>query len=479
MKTIQNILIAVLSILQITIGYSQNVKIHGNIIDDGYGSVILSPTIYSRLIDSKIEFSPKRGYFEFNIQIDRPCFYKLFYRNKRISLYLEPNKFIQLSIDNTKEIDYVNFFGELIIENNYINQDNIPTIGNPEQRNNLREKASISHNAYKKYLEEETTLQSNKFISDMSQASFSQEFIELYDRNNIEMSSLLFQYYYTKFISKNSDSFIAQNPNVLDFYSKLPEAINYEGSHFYFENLLIAHKAKINQNFKINFIKNSVDDLTLYKSYIKAATQLNSGIERDFLLENLIGEWITQYGRTLDLKDEIFDYVNNLPEGHKKESVKKKLVHLAQYETGKPAPIFSFEDNSGNVRNLKEFVGKIIYLFVWSSKTPRILEEIKAMNNMCQHYHGKNIEFIFISIDESKEQWESFIRKNQLNNGIQGISYPNGFNSDLGRKYSIQSLPSIIIIDMSGNIVTNKAPHPSHLEKTYPLLNKLLGISLE
>ncbi len=121
--------------------FSQNAKIIGNITDNAYASIILSPAIYSKLIDSKTEISSKRGAFEFNIQVDQPCFYRLYYRDKRISIYIEPKKTVQVSIDNSKETEFANFYGNLSTENTFLNQGEIPMIGSPAQRETFKKLA--------------------------------------------------------------------------------------------------------------------------------------------------------------------------------------------------------------------------------------------------------------------------------------------------------------------------------------------------
>ena len=458
--------------------YAQNAKIHGNIIDDGTKSaIILSPAVYSKLIDSKIEASPKNGYFEFNIDVKAPGFYRLYYKDKRISLYLQPRSSVQLSIDNNKKEDFVNFYSDYISENTFLNQKNIPSIGSKEQRERWKSLALLSRGDYNAGIERESKIQSELFEKIAEENNFSEQFTTIFRRNNIEMAELLYKFYYPRFAYSNSDSFILFNPEFLDVYAKLPIDENYEQSVLFYENQMNYLKAKTNLRFKSQILENKMDDLEMYKSYIRDAMSYPNGFLKEYLLENLIGEWISYYGRATDLKEETVQLVNMVQNKDKKDAIKKKVVTLAQYESGKPAPIFSFEDNAGNIRNLKEFIGKIVYIDVWASWCAPCMAEIPHAKALYQKYKDNpDIVFLYISIDEDRQNWEKAMREKSLYDGIQGIAFPNGFNSDFARKYSIQGIPNYILIDKSGNLINHRAVKPSQPDKIYPLFDKLLGI---
>ncbi|MFY7861076.1 MAG: hypothetical protein ACOVP5_02535, partial [Chitinophagales bacterium] len=120
---------------------SQNAKIFGNIVDDNFASIILSPSISSKLIDEKTEISSKRGSFEFPLQIDGPRFYKLYYRDRILSIYIEPDQMVQVSINATKESNYFDFDGSLANENVSLNQTDLPTIGKREYKLTMKDLA--------------------------------------------------------------------------------------------------------------------------------------------------------------------------------------------------------------------------------------------------------------------------------------------------------------------------------------------------
>lgn len=461
----------------LTIMQSQNVRIYGNVIDNSdYSTVILSPSVASKLLDSKIETNPKKGAFEFNITVPNACFYKLYYKSKRISLFVKPGANIQLNIDNTKATNYTNFYEDLIQENTLLNLESTPYLGNKQDRETFKQTSQQGLEVYFKEVDNAYKLRSTEWDALTENVTLSQEFVELYPRNYIEMASFLYKYYYPKYNGFHQDSFIAMQTNFLDFYKFMPNHSDYYHCPLYIDNRMNILKAKVNSRNKNLIVSKNVDDIELFKSYIHEAELERDSYLREILIENLIGEWVNNYGRTSELKQEIVAYINQVTDADRKTALKKRLVNLAQYETGQPAPNFSFEDYSGNKRHSRELVGKIVYIHVWSSTNTASMAEWKAAKEIYTKYKDQpDFIFLYLSIDEDKEAWEKAIREHKLMDEIQAISFPNGFNSDFARKYAIQSLPSYILIDKSGNIITNRVPKPSQPEKLIPLLDKLLG----
>lgn len=457
---------------------SQNVRIYGNVIDnEEYSTVILSPSVASKLLDSKIETGPKKGFFEFNILVPTSCFYKLYYKSKRITIFVKPGTNSQITIDNTKAKDFVSFYEDYVQENTLLNLESTPYLGNKQDRESFKFAAQQGVETYFSAIDKATISRQAEWDAQISEVNLSQEFVELYPRNYIEMASHLYKYYYPKYLGLHQDSFIATQSNFTDFYDKFVHHSDFYQCPFYYDNYLNIIKSRVNKGNKDKIISKSVDDLEIYKSYLKEAELIKDPYAREIIIENLIGEWVNSYGRTSELKQEIVSYIDQVIDTEKKNSLKKRLVNLAQYETGQPAPNFSFEDYSGNKRHSRELVGKIVFIQVWSSTNQASMNEWKAAKEIYAKYKDRqDFAFLFLSIDDEKEAWEKSIREHKLFEEIHAISFPHGFNSDFARKYAIQSLPSYLLIDKSGNIISNRVPRPSQPEKLVPLLDKLLGL---
>ena len=150
-----------------------------------------------------------------------------------------------------------------------------------------------------------------------------------------------------------------------------------------------------------------------------------------------------------------------------------KKAQDAQKMKGKPSPLFAYENHKGGTTNLKDFRGKYVYIDVWATWCGPCRKEIPHLQKIEEKYHGKNIEFVSISIDKPKDhdKWKKFVDKESLG-GVQ-LMADNEWKSDFITAYEIHSIPRFILIDPKGNVVRSDAARPSD-PALQELLDKLL-----
>jgi thiol-disulfide isomerase/thioredoxin len=126
-----------------------------------------------------------------------------------------------------------------------------------------------------------------------------------------------------------------------------------------------------------------------------------------------------------------------------------------------PSANFEYENHKGGKTSLASLKGKYVYIDVWATWCGPCRAEIPSLKLVEDKYHGKNIEFVSISVDVEKDhdKWKSFVTDKQLE-GIQLIADKN-WMSDFITAYKINSIPRFILIDPKGNIVDADAARPS------------------
>lgn len=136
-----------------------------------------------------------------------------------------------------------------------------------------------------------------------------------------------------------------------------------------------------------------------------------------------------------------------------------KTFEKFNIQPGATAPTFDFENFAGGKTSLESLKGKLVYIDVWATWCTPCLQEIPALQALEKEYHGKNIAFVSISIDQEKQKWTDYLKQNKLS-GIQlygDLSVDNNFAD----AYNIQSIPRFILIDKEGKIINANAPRPS------------------
>ena len=128
---------------------------------------------------------------------------------------------------------------------------------------------------------------------------------------------------------------------------------------------------------------------------------------------------------------------------------------------GVVSPSFDYENHKGGKTKLEDLRGKYVYIDVWATWCGPCRAEIPHLKKMEEKYHGKNIEFVSISVDVDKdhEKWQKFVTDKELG-GIQLFADKN-WNSDFIKAFGINSIPRFILIDPTGKVVKSDAPRPS------------------
>ena len=128
---------------------------------------------------------------------------------------------------------------------------------------------------------------------------------------------------------------------------------------------------------------------------------------------------------------------------------------------GNPSPSFAYENHKGGVTKLEDFKGKYVYIDVWATWCGPCRAEIPFLKKTEEKYHGKNIEFVSISIDKlkDKDKWRAMVDDKQLG-GVQ-LFADNDWNSQFVKDYGINGIPRFILIGPDGNIVNANADRPS------------------
>ncbi|MGJ8760670.1 MAG: TlpA family protein disulfide reductase [Polaribacter sp.] len=138
---------------------------------------------------------------------------------------------------------------------------------------------------------------------------------------------------------------------------------------------------------------------------------------------------------------------------------------LMRVNKGQPSPKFiDYEKHSGGTLSLDELKGKYIYIDVWATWCGPCLAELPNLQRIEKDYHGKNITFLSISIDQAKDhdKWKDMVVDKKLG-GIQ-ILADKAFDSQFVLDYNIRSIPRFIVIDPNGVVVSPNAPKPSDPE---------------
>ncbi|MEZ4857739.1 MAG: TlpA disulfide reductase family protein [Flavobacteriaceae bacterium] len=198
-------------------------------------------------------------------------------------------------------------------------------------------------------------------------------------------------------------------------------------------------------------------------------------------LEKKLAEIETQLTQFVTSKPDLDTLVINASKKSIQSNIKGYQGYLSELITlrenlpaGTPSPIFEeYENHAGGTTSLSDLKGKYVYVDVWATWCGPCKVEIPFLKQVEKEFHDKNIAFVSISIDETKdhEKWKTMVTEKELS-GVQ-LFADNNWDSKFVREYYINGIPRFILIDPNGTIVTPDAPRPSS-PKLRELLKRLL-----
>ncbi|MTH16360.1 TlpA disulfide reductase family protein [Flavobacterium sp. LC2016-01] len=406
------------------------------------------------LLDKEIKLKPD-GSFSENLKLESDGIYKIETTKNSFPIYLAKDSKLVLSADDANLASTLKFTGKGSVENQYLAKKQLITSAVAGE-----EFYKLDENEFLKKLQEikksvNTLYLKTKFTDAEFKAKESRSI------HYLEQKHLLYyikQHYY---LVKQYDFKVSEKYPKFDETMDLDNNSDFLFSKEYQEIVLVKFYENIKGDDNSLFIsaKNTIPEIKALKSQ----SMKNSLIENskyDISMEN------PEYEKTYQ------EFLSITNDPNIKQTLTANYNATNALQPGKPSPKFDYENQKGGKTSLDNLKGKYIYIDLWATWCSPCREQIPFLQKVEEQYKGKNIEFVSISIDALKDQpkWSKFVTDKQLG-GIQLLA-ENEWESKIIKDYSVQGVPTFILLDPNGNIVTARAPKPSD-PKLIDLLNNL------
>ncbi|MFC2482856.1 MAG: TlpA family protein disulfide reductase, partial [Capnocytophaga granulosa] len=295
------------------------------------------------------------------------------------------------------------------------------------------------------------------FFAELDKKLKAYDFDEEFVKNQEKWTNYKFIEYLTIFPTYHR--YTSGNEAILpdDFYAER-DGIDYDNAEEF--RTIDTYRDLVRSKFYT--IINNPNDAENIKKFISEVNALKS----DNIRADLAKGTFQLISPSSTVNKEIFDFINkNVTDEKVKEAAKKAYDVATKLTSGSPSPKFSnYENFNGGTTSLDDFKGKVTYIDIWATWCLPCRGEIPALKELEKKFHGKDVAFVSISIDQNKDEWKEFVKSEDLK-GVQ-LFAENAFESQFIQDYGIRQIPTFIIIDKEGKIVNADAPRPSSDEIT-------------
>ena len=177
-------------------------------------------------------------------------------------------------------------------------------------------------------------------------------------------------------------------------------------------------------------------------------------------------EWILQNIPDPVIKKVMLERIDQkIMEENRYNTYAENTFFISQIKpSGEPASFFE--------RIIKQFKGKVIYVDFWADWCSPCREGFKSSKKLQQVYAGKDVVFLYFGYGCKNENWDKAIKQEQ----ISGYHYwlDKEQTNLMTEKFNITGIPHYLLIDKNGQVVNDKAPHPSDRAEIMEKINELL-----
>lgn len=131
-------------------------------------------------------------------------------------------------------------------------------------------------------------------------------------------------------------------------------------------------------------------------------------------------------------------------------------------QTGSTAPDFALTDIDGNTVQLSDLKGKVVCIDFWATWCRPCIKSMTYSQRMINQYKGKDVVFLYVSMDENTSTWETYVKGQGLQGKHLNASSGKGYLSNIAKLYKVKQLPTYVIIDKDGKVAFNKKGSPGN-----------------
>ena len=210
---------------------------------------------------------------------------------------------------------------------------------------------------------------------------------------------------------------------------------------------------------KVTFAINNVGSREKLDEAMSQHLYMANAEFREFIMLNALQEaYHSTFFNSTNVRF-ILELISTSSKHPKHVEIAKNILKVQEkLAPGREVPELTWIEPSGDTVNLKQLRGQFVYVMFWATWNKPSLQDMEVIMQLKEKY-DKYIDFVCISLDYEKSQYDKFVQENARNYDWHFGHY-NG-DSKLLDDFSVRNVPYYILVDMEGNINQSPAFSPS------------------
>ena len=173
------------------------------------------------------------------------------------------------------------------------------------------------------------------------------------------------------------------------------------------------------------------------------------------------------------LHDRLAAFKKRYPHSEYLPLLTDKITHRDKIAAGSPALDFTINTVDGKTMKLSDLKGKVVFMDFWASWCGPCMGEMPYAKKIEERYKGKDVVFVYVSIDADEAAWKKKMDELQLA-GLHMRDGAGGWSGPVATLYGVQGVPSYFLIDKNGRYALDSAPRPSATDELTAAIDRLL-----
>ncbi len=119
---------------------------------------------------------------------------------------------------------------------------------------------------------------------------------------------------------------------------------------------------------------------------------------------------------------------------------------------GKPL-VLAGPDAAGREISVQNFKGRVVLVVYWASWSQQFGTDVAVLRALYEQYGDRGLQIVGVNLDQAAVEMTAFAQQNRIT--WPNIFQPGALDAPLAQEYGILTVPTMLLVDRSGRVVSN------------------------